>query len=433
MHLTAFLFSFQTLRVRLQKPKHPVHVAKSRESLDASTSTAHTANGKRRRSDATKDDVPSDAADKKRAKVDDGDKSPEDAAAAALPDRRRSPPGVSDEHYALISASEHPLHPDHNASPLFELGAIPSWDLAGAGSWRHGPGSVCSGMQSSFMGGFPGDYASLGPGMGGAFSFENAHDDTVYPPHPEGDAAAEIGPSPRSILLRNGERRRSGHVHFEGGRQPSPHHYGGWGRPRAPSAGDEWPPQYHGAPYGMPPHDRVRAVHRPRPLADPSAAGYDDEQHYGHGAYPPAPYPYYGAPPPGAARSHAARRAAPAAPPRRPIHAPPGQPEAVPPKSGGGSPRVAAGSVPSPASANTTRWDPSEDARLQDIMRKNRSPKDWAAVARRVNALARHPGEIRGEDECRERWTKFLKPGSKKGQVRCLHHLCSVISFSNFW
>jgi len=66
-------------------------------------------------------------------------------------------------------------------------------------------------------------------------------------------------------------------------------------------------------------------------------------------------------------------------------------------------------------------------------MRKNRSPKDWAAVARRVNALARHPGEIRGEDECRERWTKFLKPGSKKGQVRCLHHLCSVISFSNFW
>ena len=223
MHLTAFLFSFQTLRVRLQKPKHPVHVAKSRESLDASTSTAHTANGKRRRSDATKDDVPSDAAEttsKKRAKRDDGDKSPDDAAAEPpLPDnRRRSPPGVHDEHYALISASEHPLHPDHNASPLFELGAIPSWDLAGAGSWRHGPGSVCSGMQSSFMGGFPGDYGSLGPGMGGAFSFENAHDDTVYPPHPEGDAAAEIGPSPRSILLRNGERRRSGHVHFEGGR-----------------------------------------------------------------------------------------------------------------------------------------------------------------------------------------------------------------------
>ncbi|EJK58399.1 hypothetical protein THAOC_21477, partial [Thalassiosira oceanica] len=100
------------------KPKHPVHVAKKRESLDHSTSTAHTSNGKRRRGGDAGGDAPPK---RKKADGDDG----QATASAPFPDRRRSPP-----RRRPLRPRERVGAPPPGPVALFELGRYPR------GTWR---------------------------------------------------------------------------------------------------------------------------------------------------------------------------------------------------------------------------------------------------------------------------------------------------------
>ena len=56
-------------------------------------------------------------------------------------------------------------------------------------------------------------------------------------------------------------------------------------------------------------------------------------------------------------------------------------------------------------------WPPEEDARLTEIMSNHKSSHvDW-------EALCKEPGLAgRTARECHDRWTRYLKPGSRKGQ-----------------
>ncbi|KAL7490629.1 hypothetical protein ACHAWT_000520 [Skeletonema menzelii] len=54
-------------------------------------------------------------------------------------------------------------------------------------------------------------------------------------------------------------------------------------------------------------------------------------------------------------------------------------------------------------------WPPVEDQALQEVMARHKSPINWEVVAKEMNfgRLAR---------ECHDRWTRYLKPGTRKGQ-----------------
>mmetsp|Transcript_14010 Transcript_14010/g.19902 ORF Transcript_14010/g.19902 Transcript_14010/m.19902 type:complete len:638 (-) Transcript_14010:165-2078(-) len=54
-------------------------------------------------------------------------------------------------------------------------------------------------------------------------------------------------------------------------------------------------------------------------------------------------------------------------------------------------------------------WPPNEDQALREVMARHKSPINWEVVAKEMNfgRLAR---------ECHDRWTRYLKPGTRKGQ-----------------
>jgi len=54
-------------------------------------------------------------------------------------------------------------------------------------------------------------------------------------------------------------------------------------------------------------------------------------------------------------------------------------------------------------------WSKEDDFALMEIMKKHKSPKNWDPIAKK---LARD----KSPRECQERWTRYLKPGSRKGQ-----------------
>ena len=54
-------------------------------------------------------------------------------------------------------------------------------------------------------------------------------------------------------------------------------------------------------------------------------------------------------------------------------------------------------------------WSKDEDARLTDIMKKYKNPRDWEPIAKEHN-------RGRTAKECHERWIRYLKPGVRKGQ-----------------
>ena len=54
-------------------------------------------------------------------------------------------------------------------------------------------------------------------------------------------------------------------------------------------------------------------------------------------------------------------------------------------------------------------WTKEEDARLTEIMKKFKNPRDWEPIAK-----AHDRG--RTAKECNERWIRYLKPGARKGQ-----------------
>ena len=53
-------------------------------------------------------------------------------------------------------------------------------------------------------------------------------------------------------------------------------------------------------------------------------------------------------------------------------------------------------------------WSKDDDDALMDLMRKVKSPKNWVPIAKKF--------EGKSEWEIQDRWTRYLKPGSRKGQ-----------------
>ena len=56
-------------------------------------------------------------------------------------------------------------------------------------------------------------------------------------------------------------------------------------------------------------------------------------------------------------------------------------------------------------------WPADEDVLLTECMTNHKSPVDWEAIAR-------EHGRNRTARECHDRWTRYLKPGARKGQWR---------------
>ncbi|KAL7465708.1 hypothetical protein ACHAXS_006031, partial [Conticribra weissflogii] len=54
-------------------------------------------------------------------------------------------------------------------------------------------------------------------------------------------------------------------------------------------------------------------------------------------------------------------------------------------------------------------WPSEEDMILTDVMANHKSPVDWEVIAR-------EHGRGRTARECHDRWTRYLKPGARKGQ-----------------
>jgi len=54
-------------------------------------------------------------------------------------------------------------------------------------------------------------------------------------------------------------------------------------------------------------------------------------------------------------------------------------------------------------------WTKDDDARLTEIMKKYKNPRDWEPIAK-------EHGAGKSPKECHERWIRYLKPGVRKGQ-----------------
>lgn len=58
---------------------------------------------------------------------------------------------------------------------------------------------------------------------------------------------------------------------------------------------------------------------------------------------------------------------------------------------------------------NACLWTKDDDDALMEIMKKHKSPKKWVLIAEKLS-------RDKSPRECEERWLRFLKPGSRKGQ-----------------
>jgi hypothetical protein len=469
-----------------QKPKHLVHVKKSREGAFGDNNFDNNYDGavdgefsrgedlgreeaeRRRHSDASFGDNNANSDSYLRKGV-----SPTVALDGCVAVDGR----IMAESPAAASAGAGSSHHSHQS---LELGGVPSWETAGKplGGW-----SVCSGNT------FSGTEESIKDGVfSSAFSFtessvpvnDNSDDGGMVVTKKE---EKEEDPSPKSILSKSGEKRKIApgtHVQFsrnqgDGGLEiettapassigvggtdprkrcremvvvrtsslampqpshppPLPHYlldeyyYGDYPRYdqyRATAGGGRHPPPLH------PPH---RHPHEQYIEEDP----YFDH-YYGP---PPPPPPPYGYPP--YSRQHPNRHPhhRPEYPPQPPHHhtMPPGPPGSgratniytvhTPPNttSHSGGPTTSSDhhhppinsqfsqirSAPISAWANSSdpsfrSWSKEDDDALMDLMRKVKSPKSWAPIAEKFE---------RGKSawEIQDRWTRYLKPGSRKGQ-----------------
>ena len=342
-----------------------------------------------------------------------------------------------------------------------ELGAMPSWETAGKplGGW-----SVCSGNTFGGM-------ESLKDGVfSSAFSFsESSLPNTKKK---AGDSFGGVGlekdeddPSPKSILSKSGEKRKIApgtHVQFT---RDHHHHHGdaGVGLENSTSMGAEPRKRmrpssvHHPGAYPPPPHhlhDEYYYGENP-----PRHAMYPPYDHYGGGSrHPPHPsshhrhppdqghymdddpyYDQYYGPPPYAYPPHSRhppsssnRHPHPRAEYGPPHHPPPGGPgggggrggtniytvHTPPPSSYRGHHHLTPmnsqyshiRSIPSAIGGiSASSWSKDDDNALMDLMRKIKSPKSWDPIAKKFE---------RGKSarEIHDRWTRYLKPGSRKGQ-----------------
>lgn len=339
-----------------------------------------------------------------------------------------------------------------------ELGAMPSWETAGKplGGW-----SVCSG--NTF-----GGIESLKDGVfSSAFSFsESSLPNTKKK---VGDSFGGVGlekdeddPSPKSILSKSGEKRkiapgthvqftrdhhgdagvgleistsmgaeprkrmRPSSVHHPGAYPTPPHHlhdeyYYGENPPRHAM----YPPYDHyGGGSRHPPHTSSHHRH------PPDQGHYMDDDPYYDQYYGPPPYAYppHSRHPPSSSNRHPHPRAE-YGPPHHPppggtgrgggrggtniytVHTPPpssyrGHHHLTPMNSQYSHIR----SIPSAiGDISASSWSKDDDNALMDLMRKIKSPKSWDPIAKKFE---------RGKSarEIHDRWTRYLKPGSRKGQ-----------------
>lgn len=90
---------------------------------------------------------------------------------------------------------------------------------------------------------------------------------------------------------------------------------------------------------------------------------------------------------------------------------PSGHPGPIPPRPGMGHPSMMMAPKPhiqGPSGA-IFNWTKEDDAKLIEVMKKYKNPRDWEPVARE---------HARGKSakECHDRWIRYLKPGVRKGQ-----------------
>lgn len=338
-----------------------------------------------------------------------------------------------------------------------ELGAMQSWETAGKplAGW-----SVCSGNHS-----FSGIVEGLKDGaFTSAFSFSESSDPIKENSGKNKDRMLGVDkedddPSPKSILSKSGEKRKIApgtHVQFS-----KDHCDEGldiaWtesrkrrrGKVAARSSLSAPPPSQHF-------HDDYYHEDDPPRYA---ASLYDQYRH------PPPPHPshrlpryteedpyyeyYYGPPPP----SHSPYaypphlRKHPNKPHYRLEYLPPqpyhhAMPSQRPYPSGGGSGNIYTVHTPpvhttsqtssihhhQPVNAQFSHnsiapvasrmyskdqpfdgWSKDDDDALMDLMRKVKSPKSWVPIAKKFD-------RGKSEWEIQDRWTRYLKPGSRKGQ-----------------
>jgi hypothetical protein len=350
-----------------------------------------------------------------------------------------------------------------------ELGAMPSWETAGKplGGWSVCSGNTFGGMESLKDGVFssafsfsesslPNTKKKVGDSSFGGCGLEKDDDD----------------PSPKSILSKSGEKRKIApgtHVQFT--RDHHHHHHGdtGVGLEISTSMGAEPRKRmrpssvHHPGAYPPPPHP----LHDEYYYGDnpPRHAMYPPYDHYGGGSrHPPPPHPssrhphshdqghymdddpyydqYYGPPPYGypphsrhPPSSSSNRHPHPRAEYGPPHHPPPGGPG----RGGGGRGGTNIYTVHTPPTSSyrgphhhhltpmntqyshirsipsaiggmsASSWSKDDDNALMDLMRKIKSPKSWDPIAKKFE---------RGKSarEIHDRWTRYLKPGSRKGQ-----------------
>ena len=480
-----------------KKPKHPVHVKKSREGA-----FGHNNFGNNYDDDVDGDFSRGEALEREEAKRrrhsdvsfgDDnisGDSYPrkELSPAIALDGCVMAGPLAADGRTMAESPAAASVWAgsSHHSQQSLELGGVPSWETAGKPleGW-----SVCSGNTFNVM------EENIKDGVfSSAFSFtessvpvrDNSGDGGMVVTKKGEEEEEDL--SPKSILNKSGEKRKIApgtHVQFsrdhgDGGLEigttapassmgrggtdprkrsrgmvvartassamphpshppPPPHHlqdeyYYGDNPPRHPIYHDQYHATAGGGRHPPPLHPSHRHPHEQ----------YIEEDPYYENYYvpPPPPPPPYGYPP--YSRQHPSRH-----PHHRPEYPPPpphhhNMPPQRPPGSGratniytvhmpphtthsGGPPTSSdyhyppinsqfsqIGSAPISARVNSRdpsfgNWSKEDDDALMDLMRKVKSPKSWVPIAKKFE---------RGKSawEIQNRWMKYLKPGSRKGQ-----------------
>jgi len=294
-----------------------------------------------------------------------------------------------------------PIHLDGRDPANAMVPSISSWEIHAQDSFGNGSVGGGQGLASSFsFQEFPALSASES-NLGGI----GEHG----PPGPHGPPGSmHAAMESRNQSFEGGHYHGGGSFdHYNGGRhgpyqEGYKHGHTGSFPPHAPSWGtaasggsyyQQGGPQNHYGPYGgrnYPPHGGMMRNY---------------SQDGGHRASPPPGLPHPGSmsrpqgppsgfqPPPEFAAPHNPHLA------RRP---PPSVYIMTSSQNGGANPGVKRGT-------GVFSWSKEDDARLTDIMKKYKNPRDWEPIAK-------EHGAGKTSKECHERWIRYLKPGVRKGQ-----------------
>jgi hypothetical protein len=269
--------------------------------------------------------------------------------------------------------------------------SLPSWDIQ---------------PQDSF-----GNGSATGGGLMGNFSFSN---DYPMLSASGSNLGYDVRPSrsgPPAVTAESRNQSFDGYNHFDDNYRPP------------------YPPQGH-------PQENYKKHHQHQGPFPPQAPSWGTTQSTGASHhYRPPPYHQYrnGPPPPPSHHpynngpmmsrnySEDASRTSPPGPHARSSFQPP--PEFAAPHnphlnrrpppavyimstSAGVDPSVMAKSRPG---SGVYSWTKEDDVRLNEVMKKYKSPRDWEPIAQ-------EHGRGKTAKECHERWIRYLKPGVRKGQ-----------------